>query len=290
MYHYVRDPEESRYRGMKARRVSEFLGQLDYIAQRFHVVALDEVVAAFEGVRELPQRACLLTFDDGLRDHVDVVLPALLERGLPAVFSASGMTVVDRRVADAQKIQLVLALEPDHKRILRQIVATSSVRLPRVDDWRFDPPETAQVKVLLASELLRGTSVRLLDELFQQYVGSEEAAVADELYLTLDDMHKLRDAGMALAGHGWTHRSLDVLSIDQVEDEVAKTRTLLSELGVTTPWAFVYPSGAWNENVVDVLRRHGASVAFTTEATTVRRGANPLKLPRLDTNDLPLTA
>ncbi len=108
-------------------------------------------------------------------------------------------------------------------------------------------------------------------------------------YLTLDDMRELRDAGMAVAGHGWTHRPLDQLPADEVEDEVAKTRAFLAGLGAADRWAFVYPSGTWNERVVRVLREQGASVAFTTEAATVRQGADQLKLPRLDTNDLPLT-
>ena len=197
MYHYVRDPERTRYRGLKTRRVEEFLGQLDHISQRFHTVALNEVIAAFEDDCELPERACLLTFDDGLRDHVDNVLPALLKRRLPAVFSASGMTVVDRRVADVQKIQLILALEPNHERLLLQLVAATGVAPPRVDHWRFDSPETAQIKVLLSSELPPGTRTRLLDELFQQHVGSDEASIADEL---LSDPR--RHARVARRRHG----------------------------------------------------------------------------------------
>lgn len=66
-----------------------FAAQLDAVAER--VVDLDTAVASLTGDdrRRHPEPPVVLTFDDGTADWPDVVLPALVERRLPAVFYVS---------------------------------------------------------------------------------------------------------------------------------------------------------------------------------------------------------
>lgn len=72
--------------------------QLDVLADSGRVVALDEAINRLGGTggREdaddhgrTTARAIVLTFDDGTSDWPDVVMPALVERGLPATFYVS---------------------------------------------------------------------------------------------------------------------------------------------------------------------------------------------------------
>ena len=66
-----------------------FTAQLDAVADR--VVDLDTAVASLvgDGVSRRSEPLVVLTFDDGTADWPDVVLPALVERRLPAVFYVS---------------------------------------------------------------------------------------------------------------------------------------------------------------------------------------------------------
>jgi hypothetical protein len=75
MYHYVRDVESTPYPGIKARSLAEFRGQLDHIEREYEVVGCEAVRG-----RCLPANAALLTFDDGLVDHLEHVLPELRRR------------------------------------------------------------------------------------------------------------------------------------------------------------------------------------------------------------------
>ena len=286
MYHYVRDTERTRYPRINARRVDEFVAQLDHVASRYRVVAIDDVIAHYAEGRPLPEHACLLTFDDGLRDHIDTVFPILQRRDMSGLFAGSVATLEERRVADVQKIQLVLASSDDHGEMLREIVQTTGVEPPLVEGWRFDLLETSQIKVLLQHALPPTVRERVLKELFDRYVGMPERDVADELYMTVDDLVLLRESGMGVAGHGWTHRALDKLEASALEDDVRRTRGFLDRVGVRGPWAFVYPSGTWSEEAVSALRGAGAAVAFTTEPSVVDKSSDPMALPRLDTNDL----
>jgi peptidoglycan/xylan/chitin deacetylase (PgdA/CDA1 family) len=70
--------------------LSAFERQLDLVTDR--VIDLDEAAASLRGasVGEAVQPpSIVLTFDDGTADWADVVMPALVERRLPAVFYVS---------------------------------------------------------------------------------------------------------------------------------------------------------------------------------------------------------
>eukprot|EP01031_Cornospumella_fuschlensis_P050731 gene50731-62045_t len=59
-------------------------------AERWNPISLDDVAAAREGRRPLPERAILLTFDDGYRSTLTRVFPLLLAYRYPAVFALVG--------------------------------------------------------------------------------------------------------------------------------------------------------------------------------------------------------
>lgn len=59
-------------------------------AERWNPISLDDVAAAREGRRPLPERAILITFDDGYRSTYTRVFPLLLAYRYPAVFALVG--------------------------------------------------------------------------------------------------------------------------------------------------------------------------------------------------------
>ena len=64
---------------------TDFLKMLDYVAEHFSVLPLDEAVDRL-GKGKLPAATACLTFDDGYCSWVEHVMPALLERKLHATF------------------------------------------------------------------------------------------------------------------------------------------------------------------------------------------------------------
>ena len=61
-----------------------FLQHLDYLQKHHHVVSLNEFQRARRENRPLPDRAVVLTFDDGFQDFATVVAPHLTRRNVPA--------------------------------------------------------------------------------------------------------------------------------------------------------------------------------------------------------------
>ncbi|MCB1785805.1 MAG: polysaccharide deacetylase family protein [Chromatiaceae bacterium] len=66
--------------------VKRFRAQMAWLhALRFHVLRMDEVLAALRGERPIPPRAVALTFDDGYENFYEYAYPVLRRYGFPAM-------------------------------------------------------------------------------------------------------------------------------------------------------------------------------------------------------------
>jgi peptidoglycan/xylan/chitin deacetylase (PgdA/CDA1 family) len=279
MYHYVRDGAR-----VHARTLAEFERELDHVAARYECVRLADVAQPW------PENACVLTFDDGLVEHLETVAPALERRGLRGVFCPPGRAVVERVPLDVQKTQFLLASTDDHRALGERILAAADdpdrLWAENTPPHRYDPPETVFVKRALQEGLPEEQRSELLDTLFREHVTEDERAFADELYLTVDQCRELVRRGHEVIGHGWEHRRLGLLDEAAQRADLERTRAFVADVGGT--WALCYPYGSRDETTLRVLRELGCEIGLTTEPRRATRDDPLLELPRIDTNDLQL--
>ncbi len=302
MYHYVRPIAGSRWPGIKGRELSEFRGQLDWIRRNRTPVSMEDVVAAWTAGADLPGDAVLLTFDDGLRDHHAHVLPLLAEAGTPGAFFVSSGPLEEHRVLDVHRIQFVLAAGADPEELARELDAAiaarslgdvAALRARFAHASRWDPAGTVYVKRVLQRGLPAPARRELTGALFARFVTTDEAAFAAELYCGLAELRDLAAAGMHLGSHAHTHGWLTDLDADGVRDELVRSLAPLRAAGVDTAtgWTHAYPYGGHDDTTVAVARELGCTAAVTIEVREAVPGADDaLRLPRLNTNDLPTAA
>ena len=302
MYHYVRDAARTAWPRIKARSCEEFERQLSYIRRTFDVVGLERVIEAYQGGAPLARESCLLTFDDGLADHVETVLPALRRHGLTGCFCIPARPMQEPVVLDVQKSQFVLAAVDDHaalgRRLLElveplrdefRIAPPDELRATYARPGRYDGAETMFVKRLLQDGLHERPRRVVLAGLFAELVSDDEAAFARTLYLSPEAVGALAAAGMDVAGHGYEHRRLELLAEDEQRGEIERTSQFLSSFGVDpTRWAMCYPFGSRDETTLRLLEEAGCAVAFRDRGGRASPAAAALDLPRLDTNELPV--
>ena len=281
MYHYVRDGAR-----IHARAPAELEAQLDHIRMNYTVVDCAAVRAG-----RVPDNACLLTFDDGLHEHLDTVAPALEKRGLKGVFCPPAKPVLERTVLDVQKTQFLLANVDNHAHLGRQIVELAGVederrfRADNTPPHRFDPPETVFVKRTLQDGLPDERRRPILDALFAEHVTGDERAFAEELYLTLDECRRLVQRGHDVIGHGYEHRRLGLLDEEAQRVEIERTKEFVDLVG--GEWSLCYPYGSRNETTLRLLSESGCALGLTTDVGLAEPDTPLLELPRIDTNDVP---
>jgi peptidoglycan/xylan/chitin deacetylase (PgdA/CDA1 family) len=303
MYHYVRDLARSRYPRIKGRTLEEFRRQLDHIAKRYTVVTAQQVAAAIRGEETVPDNAAWLTFDDGYLDHYTNVFPLLFERGWQGSFFPPSQTVRDGKLLDVNKIHFILAADARPEDIIGEIRAALDARSaepdarPYEDYWdelakpnRYDPAEVAFIKRSLQFALPEAVRTEVVDRLFHRLVSDDPAAFAAELYVSLDQLRTMARCGMYVGSHGASHRWLDRLTPAAQVAEIDDSLEFLRMVGAPAQeWVMCYPYGAWDQKLLALLRQRNCSVALTTTPAIASLELNdPLLLPRIDTNELPI--
>ena len=77
MYHYVRGIRDSRYPGIRGLENDLFVEQIRYLMKNYNIIKMEDVIESLGSKRKLPDKAVLLTFDDGYLDHYINVYPIL---------------------------------------------------------------------------------------------------------------------------------------------------------------------------------------------------------------------
>ena len=303
MYHYVRPMENTRFPSLKALSLERFLRQLDHIAANYHPVSATDLFAALQDASfPLPERAILLTFDDGYADHYQYVLPALKQRGMTGCFFPSVEPVQQRKVLDVNKIQFMLASFPHVDELLSQtfqqinayrgeydLPDESQFRERIREQHRYDQPETILFKRLLQRELPFKVRHEIVHRLFTKYVTEDELSFASELYMSESQLRTMIAEAMHIGCHGFSHEWMDHLTPDQQTVEVDESIRFLKALH-PQPFelSICYPYGGFNSLLLHLLRQRGFRAGFSVEPRVADLAAeDPLLLPRLDTNDLP---
>lgn len=301
MYHYVRDLQHSRYPGIKGMDISQFRNQMEFFKENFNVVTMEQVIGTIKGTSALPERAVLLTFDDGYIDNFSFVFPILEEFAFQGSFFIPGKTFTTHQLLDVNKIHYILAsanlrkLVVDLKEKMNFYRGKEFDFLPTEDLWhmyaienRFDTKETIFVKRMLQTVLPEKLRNKISSELFVKYLGITEEQLAYELYMTPEQICTLKKHGMFIGLHGYDHYWLGNLSKEELCRDISAALDTMNEFIDRKEWVMNYPYGSYNDSVLDYIKQNGACIGLTTEVRIADLDKDEaLRLPRLDCNDFP---
>ena len=302
MYHYIRNLKDTRYPGIKGLDVELFEEQILYLRKNYNIISLEEVLECLNNKKEFPENAALLTFDDGYKDHYTYAFPILMKYDLTGVFYIPTKSFKEKKVLDVNKIHFILASQLNQEEIVKDLFQLldanrEKYKLKSNEEYfrefahpsRFDTKEVIFIKRLLQVVLPEELRNYLADILFDKYIGVNEKAFWEELYLTKDQIQCMQKCGMYFGSHSHEHCWLNALSKEAQREQVELSLEYLREVGVNVEkWTMCYPYGGYNKDTLEVLQEKGCQLAVTTEVNiAVISEENRLIIPRLDTNDLP---
>ena len=207
---------------------------------------------------DLPPYPFAITFDDGFANVLRNAVPILHAYNAPATFFINpqfcyafnaGHTWADLLEQHYADHTPTVALEElaHHRSLVRTT--------PYIDPYRY------------ARWVLDGSTPLSDPSLDPKLDWAQVKELADDPLFTI-------------GGHGDTHRILTHLQGDELEADIGTCQSdLLMEVGPVT--LFSYPDGRHNPKVVEALKRHGVTHAFTTEPGTWAPGDDPYLIPRL---------
>lgn len=296
MYHYVRDPGDTDFPAVPAVDRTMFQKHLAHLGAGASFVSASDVVAAVRGERDLPEQACLLTFDDGLKEHAAIVAPLLAEQKIPAVFFPILGCVGTGQMIDTHKTHALLAtlgtdgcisafhdwLRANHPDRFSEWEITDR---ERKSQSRHDDVLTGNFKATIKS-LEPEMRTAFFDAVFEKHLGSE-SAVANAWYVSSDDLRTMADLGMEIGSHGWDHLPYKTTTTDVVRFDIVQAKDALTAiLGERAVPMFCYPYGSYAPATIDLIAEIGYSCAVTVEVGSNTDLSEPFQLKRYDASDV----
>jgi peptidoglycan/xylan/chitin deacetylase (PgdA/CDA1 family) len=306
MYHYVQDRRlvdqmdlGSSGERLRAMSPSAFREQIERLCREMEPIDWPTLFAATRGRASLPTRCFLPTFDDGLADHFNVVMPILHELGVRGAFFVPGSILAGHDLLAAHAIHLLLlrlgagrfqselegalAKSAVGARILREIDADGEriQHLARAT-YDYESGDRARLKYLLTMVLPIDVRRQVVTALFKEHVGAPRRW-ARHWYLGWDELVALQSAGHTIGGHGFAHEPYARLASVEVEKDARRSATILNDGLGSDIRPFSFPYGSFDDGAVDAVRAAGFAQAFTTECRRLSVEDEPFRLPRVDT-------
>jgi peptidoglycan/xylan/chitin deacetylase (PgdA/CDA1 family) len=299
MYHYVRDLPKSAFPRLKAMQVEKFRAQVEWLRREYEMATLESALAFLRGKYQPKRSLCLLTFDDGTREHFEIVAPFLAERKIQGIFAPITSSLRDRRVAAVQKNHFLMASLSfeDYAGRFRKAVsaldATMNLAAPEEiarATYRWDTPEVASFKYLLNYVVPEEIKEQAVGEIFTDHFG-DEGKFCDELYFSWSEGRQMQEMGMLMAGHSHQHQALSTLSDERQQADLRTcTELLRGNMLKQEIWPFTYPYGkghAFNNKSVELLKALEYECAFSTTVGSNAPGQDLYRIVRFDPKDKP---
>ncbi len=295
MYHYVRQYNND-FTGLKILELENFKSQINYLISNFNILSPNEFFKILKNKLIFPKNSCLLTFDDGYKDHYIDVFPYLKKNNLKAFFFISAQPLIEGKVLDVNKIQFILSKNSNHKNILKKIFdmiddpnfnkTNYEKNFDQLFKNRYDNRYTILIKNLLQKDLQENLRKKIISYLFKKYVSIDEKEFASDLYMSNSEIKNLHDSGMFIGNHSYSHPWLDKMNYNQQYNEIKRSLDFLQKITGQGIWTMCYPYGSYNADTIRILKNLKCNASFTTKPSTINSIKSLYEIPRLDTNDI----
>jgi peptidoglycan/xylan/chitin deacetylase (PgdA/CDA1 family) len=274
-FHRVADREPDDHFSLPTLFMSReyFERTIQFLASRYRVVDLDELLAALEGRTELSDNSLLITFDDGYRDVFENALPVLERAGLPAVVFLSTAHVDSRALAfwwdECYFLLHSACAAPDR---IRKAVATledPSLKDDLTGMSRLPSAEARRSRIIPLIHALQSHPERvrrpLLDAMWKDQDGDRREFMARNAVVDWSEARRAVQTGVVYGSHMQTHLFLHCESPEAVRRELSGSKREIEERAGHPVHAFAYPGGKLTPDAPRWVQEAGYRCAFTAQ-------------------------
>jgi peptidoglycan/xylan/chitin deacetylase (PgdA/CDA1 family) len=221
--------------------------QIRLLKANYSVISPQDLLDQFAHGTPLPERAVLLTCDDGLLNTVTEMLPVLVEEGVGCLFFVLGASASSiPGMLWYEELKLMLSEVPSSPLVIRNGVSqwTWGANMSRHAFWWNlvrDMSKLDQQSRAVTLQHIR-QSLGLKDGWIDRY-RQDESSFRRFFLVTPKDMLHLLAEGMTIGAHTLTHPLLSQVAEAAARNEIAGSRDVL-EGAISRPvLAFAYPFG-----------------------------------------------
>jgi peptidoglycan/xylan/chitin deacetylase (PgdA/CDA1 family) len=247
----------------------QFEATLRFLLNNFHITDLDGLVAATQNRMAVRGGGLVaLTFDDGLRNHAEVVYPILKRLGVPATFYVCP-ELIDRP-GSIWTWEILCYLQRLDESVRRQFfdMAGSFGDPQDIVNWMKTIPLDRREQI---AREIRDCSPDF------RFTALEEDRFG---LMTWQQMKTLDPNLVTIGSHTATHIDLPQADSETLQHELFHSKDILELRLNREVRHFCYPNGNFNEQVVPAVQKYYSS-AVTTVPGVVKVGDDPFLLKRI---------
>ena len=188
----------------------QFEKDIIYLKKNFEPIHPDELLVFIEKNNSLPKNKFLLSFDDGFKEVHDVVAPILKQHNLPALIFINPKFIDNIEMFYRNKLSLLIGEVLKNKKDIKILKAVASLLKKTTDDVN---EIVLHLKNIRKETGLINELAALLNFSFSDYLQAKQP------YLTLAQLHSLKEQGFTIGGHSYSHPYYSQLNLMQQMEE-----------------------------------------------------------------------
>ncbi len=271
MYHRVLTKEEvARYPVQPGMYVldSVFAQHMSFVRSNFTVLSLQELLDLWQrGEWSAHARYCVITFDDGWLDNYRHAYPVLKQLRMPATIFLPTDYVGRNEWFWPDQLAVLCKVVADRKQRQEPLAAVEGVLSGFLGEDASRLIEVSVRQKQLGDEIIercKHLPVERIRELVQ--------ALATELRVTLpldrvivnwDEVREMSRGGVSFGSHSCTHRIMTTITLDEVSEELVRSRQVLFDQGVNFVPVYCYPNGNSDASIEDLVKANGYEAAVS---------------------------
>ena len=270
-----------------------FRRQLRFLKSKYNVISPEEMRAWAGGEADLPQRAALLTCDDGFLSNLTEMLPILDEEGLRCLFFVTGMSTGNQRAMLWYEELLLMFMRAEARNFSfssegLDLAGILGNREQRRALWWSAVKKLSRIDADQRERfLLQAHSYFGLESTFEFYRRTYSLADRHFSLMIGDEVRRLAAAGMTIGAHTVTHPVLSQMPPALAWREIVNSKMQLESALGKEVWAFAYPFGdppSVTPPVLAMAQRAGFEMSFLNVGGGLGAQLSVHAMPRVHVN------
>lgn len=234
-YHTVSDRDLAHVKHLYPYRSSrQFEQDMDFFARHCEFITLKQLIAHVSHGTALPARACLLTFDDGLREIYEVVAPVLKQRGIPAVFFINTAFLDNKAMFFRNKASVLVEMYYQNKFSEQQLTLIKSLFEAAGEMYSDFAHAVLSIKYPAKQNLITQTAA-CLEVDFSAYLQKQQP------YMSFGQVRELIDQGFYVGGHSIDHPYYPDLTLEEQARQTLQSVNSLQKKFALDYKTFAFP-------------------------------------------------
>jgi peptidoglycan/xylan/chitin deacetylase (PgdA/CDA1 family) len=233
-YHIVSNEDAPHIKHLyKVKTTQQFEADLDFLLKHYAPLSVKDLPDIIAG-KYAGQRTMLLTFDDGLREVHDVIVPILYKKGVPAIFFLNSDFIDNRNLMFRYKVSLLIDK------------INSKEKITQLLSYRND-------------NLFIADFAQEIQFSFQDFLNNYEP------YLSSEQVTSLIGKGFSIGAHSCSHPYYEDISLEeQAKETLDSLRFLQVNFGIEEKlFAFPFTDfGVGKDFFEEIYRDHKIDFSF----------------------------